>query len=97
MVRYLFNPKLSWVQRLQPTSHVKGVSPIYKVVIAAGHCIVREGLHILLNSCGGYAVTGEAKGKYAIQKSMLKDSPYTKLITPALRDDIVDAFGKVID
>lgn len=44
---------------------------MYKVVIADDHCIVREGLHILLNSCGSYAVTGEAtNGNEAISQSL---------------------------
>ncbi|KQX67123.1 response regulator [Paenibacillus sp. Root444D2] len=44
---------------------------MYKVVIADDHCIVREGLHILLKSCRGYEVTGEAaNGNEAISQSL---------------------------
>ncbi|GFZ81456.1 hypothetical protein GCM10008018_28970 [Paenibacillus marchantiophytorum] len=44
---------------------------MYKVVIADDRSIVREGLHILLQSCGEYAITGEAtNGKEAIEQSL---------------------------
>ncbi|MEC0231236.1 response regulator [Paenibacillus alba] len=44
---------------------------MYKVVIADDRSIVREGLHILLQSCGDYTVAGEAAdGNEAIAQSL---------------------------
>ncbi|MDD9270940.1 response regulator transcription factor [Paenibacillus sp. GCM10023248] len=44
---------------------------MYKVVIADDRSIVRAGLHILLDSCGAYAVMGEAaSGTEAIEQTL---------------------------
>lgn len=44
---------------------------MFKVIIADDSSIVRAGLQILLDSCGAYAVTGEAtNGNEAIEQSL---------------------------